>query len=457
MSKQIRGRFSKKIEDITLEYTESLSSDIRLALFDIKGSLAYAQELQLAGVISAKDLKQINKGLKEIEKELVNNEFIFDISLEDVHMNIEHALIKKIGDAGKKLHTGRSRNDQVVTDLKLYLKEELVNFENLLKNILKTLIKIAEDNLNTIMPGYTHLQVAQPVTLAHHLSAYAMMFKRDLVRIINIHQEIDECPLGAAALAGNSYGIDRHRLATALGFKNISENSMDAVSDRDYVLDFSQALALIMVHISRLSEEMIIWNSSEFNFISLDDRYSTGSSIMPQKKNPDILELARGRSALTIGNLTSLLTMIKGLPLTYNRDLQEDKKVIFDSIDITAKTLSMINTVLQTTAFNKQVMRQAAEEGYSNATDLADYLVKKGIPFRDSHEITGQLVQLAIKEQKKLQELELGQLQKFSQKIEKDIYSHLKLEEVIKRRNSAGGTAASSVIKNLRAIKKQLG
>lgn len=456
MSQLIRGRFEGNADNETLAFTESLTTDTRLAKYDIQGSLAYAQALKKAGILSVAETNIIGNGLKSILKDIQGNKFKFDIAYEDVHMNIEKALIKRIGNAGKKLHTGRSRNDQVITDFKLYLKDELKAFQKLLKNLIKTLISISEKNLDTILPGYTHLQPAQPITLAHQLTAYGYKFQRDLQRIKNVLEQIDECPLGSAALAGTAYPLDRKGLAKALGFKEVTMNSMDAVSDRDYAAEFSFATAMIMTHLSRLAEELIIWNSAEFSFIKLADKYSTGSSIMPQKKNPDILELIRGRSAITIGNLTSFLTMLKALPLTYNRDLQEDKKIIFNSLDLTKTSLSITEKLLKSTTFNKETMRSAAEKGYANATDLADYLANKGLPFRDCHEIVGNLVQFAIKENKRLDELKLTQLKKYSSLIEKDIFSYISLEKVIARRKTIGGTAPQMVKKAIDNLKKKL-
>jgi len=457
MSKLIRGRFSGEAANETLEFTESLSTDARLAAYDIQGSLAYAKSLRDAGILSPKELTSIKQGLEKIKIAIDKGFIDFKLEYEDIHMNIENALIKAIGETGKKIHTGRSRNDQVITDFKLYLKDELTDFVKVTKELIKVLIAIGEKNLDTIMPGYTHLQIAQPVTLAHHLAAYGYKFKRDLKRLNEILEDIDESPLGSAALAGTAYNIDRKKLATNLGFQRVTQNSMDAVSDRDYAASFTFALSLIMIHLSRFAEELIIWNSSEFNFIKLDDKYSTGSSIMPQKKNPDILELIRGRSAITIGNTTSFLTILKALPLTYNRDLQEDKKIIFDSIDITKASLKIFTNLLKSIKFNKKKMKSTAEEGYSNATDMADYLTNKGIPFRECHEIVGAIVQEAIILNKKLSELPLENLQKKSPLFEKDIFDYIKLENVVARRTVVGGTAKKEVQKSINILKKVIG
>jgi argininosuccinate lyase len=371
-------------------------------------------------------------------------------------MNIEAELIKRIGDSGKKLHTGRSRNDQVATDMRMYLKEQIHYLQHSLNTLQTVLIKLAEKNSAIIMPGYTHLQIAQPVLLAHHLLAYVEMFQRDTERLEDVYKRTDVLPLGSAALAGTAYRIDRKKVAQELGFSSLSENSLEAVSDRDFIIEFQAAAVMIMLHLSRMSEEIILWNTAEFRFIELDDRFTTGSSIMPQKKNPDIPELVRGKTGRTVGNLMALITLIKGLPLAYNRDLQEDKEQLFDSIDTVRDSLQIMSALWITAKFDAARMQQAALQGYSTATDLADYLAKKGLPFRDAHEIAGQIVRYAICQGQNFQEIALTEYQRFSKVISKDIYTAVSLEASINARNIYGGTSRGQVKAALQRAKKKV-
>lgn len=401
MKKPWAGRFTEPTASSVEDFTESLSFDRRLARYDILGSIAHAEMLMHQGIISKKDGKKIISGLKDILKDIESGRFNFKKELEDIHMNIEHSLTERIGEAGARLHTGRSRNDQVATDLRLYLRDEVENILKLLDNLIRVFIKLAERYQDYIMPGYTHLQRAQPVLLSHHLLSYAWMLLRDAERFRENLSRINVMPLGACALAGTSLLTNRDYIVKRLGFKEISLNSMDAVSDRDFALEFLFNSSLLMMHLSRLSEELILWSTSEFNFIELPDAYTTGSSIMPQKKNPDVLELIRGKTGRVYGNLLTLLTVMKGLPLTYNRDMQEDKEPVFDSADTIKASLSILLEMLPLVKFNKDVMYRTAG-GFSLATDIAEYLVKKGISFRKAHEITGRIVRYCIEKGKKL-------------------------------------------------------
>ena len=439
------ARFSEPVSELVKRYTASVDFDKRLALYDIQGSLAHAQMLASVGVISSEDLGDIQRGMEQVINEINQGQFEWLLDLEDVHLNIEKRLVEIIGDAGKRLHTGRSRNDQVATDIRLWLRDEIDQSCNLLQQLQKALAELALQHAATIFPGFTHLQVAQPVTFGHHLLAYAEMFGRDLERLQDCRKRVNRLPLGAAALAGTSFPIDREQTAALLGFDEVCRNSLDAVSDRDFAIEFCAAAALIMTHISRLSEELVLWVSPRIGFIELADRFCTGSSIMPQKKNPDVPELARGKTGRVNGHLIGLLTLMKGQPLAYNKDNQEDKEGLFDAADTIRDTLTIFVDMVGGIKVNADAMRAAALQGYATATDLADYLVKKGLPFRDAHET----VALAVREceQKKcdLADLSLAELQAFHPSIEEDIFAVLTLEGSVAARNHIGGTAPERV------------
>lgn len=456
MKKPWGGRFKERTAKTLEEFSQSISFDRRLWQEDIEGSRAHAKMLRKQGIINEEELKQILKGLSEIEKEIKEGKFQFREELEDIHMNIEKALIEKVGSAGAKIHTARSRNDQVATDLRLYLKKRVNELIALTENLEKTLLTLAEKNIDTIMPGYTHLQKAQPVLLSHHLLSYAWMFERDRQRLNEALKRINQCPLGAGALAGSSLPIDRYFTSKELGFEEPIPNSMDAVSDRDFVCDVLYAGAMLMMHLSRLAEEIILWATDEFKFIELPDRFSTGSSMMPQKKNPDPAELIRGKTGRVYGNLISMLTTMKGLPLTYNRDMQEDKEPVFDTIDTVGRSLRVITEMLPQIKFNKEKMKEACESGFTTATDLAEYLVKKGVPFRNAHEITGKIVLYCIEKGKNLTDLSIKELKKFSPKIEKDLYTILTPEGSIEAKSSYGSSSKKSVKEQIRILKKRL-
>lgn len=456
MKKPWGGRFKEETAKTLEEFSQSISFDSRLWKEDIEGSRAHAKMLHKQGIINKKELNQILKGLSEIERDIEEGKFQFKAELEDVHMNIERALIEKVGSAGAKLHTARSRNDQVATDLRLYLRTKVQELIEELAELEKTFLSIAEKHIDTIMPGYTHLQKAQPVLLAHHLLAYAWSFERDRERLKETLKRINKCPLGAGALAGTSLLIDRHFTAKELGFEEVIPNSMDAVSDRDFVCDVLYCGAMVMMHLSRLAEEIILWATDEFKFIELPDRFSTGSSMMPQKKNPDPAELIRGKTGRVYGNLISLLTTMKGLPLTYNRDLQEDKEPVFDTIDTVSMSLKIVNEMLPEIRFNKERMKEASEKGFTTATDLAEYLVKKGIPFRNSHEITGKIVLYCIEKGKSLSKLSLKEFKKFSDKVESDVYAILNPEGSIEAKLSYGSTSKSSIKEQIKLLRKKV-
>lgn len=456
MKKPWGGRFKEGTAKTLEEFSQSISFDRRLWQEDIEGSRAHAKMLCKQGIITEEELKQILKGLAEIEREIKEGKFQFKEELEDIHMNIEKALIEKTGSAGAKLHTARSRNDQVATDLRLYLRKRVNELIELTEKFEKTLVNVAEKNIDTIMPGYTHLQKAQPVLLAHHLLAYAWMLERDRERLKEALKRLNLCPLGAGALAGSSLSIDRHYTAKELGFEEPIPNSMDAVSDRDFVLDVLYCGAMLMMHLSRLAEEIILWATDEFRFIELPDKFSTGSSMMPQKKNPDPAELIRGKTGRVYGNLLSMLTTMKGLPLTYNRDMQEDKEPVFDTIDTVIMSLRVITEMLPEIKFNKERMKEPCGSGYITATDIAEYLVKKGVPFRNAHEITGKIVLYCNEKGKNLNELSIKELKKFSPKIEKDLYAILTPEGSIDSKNSYGSTSKKSVKEQIRMLRKRL-
>jgi argininosuccinate lyase len=439
------GRFSEPVAELVKKYTASVNFDKRLAEFDIQGSLAHAHMLGQQGIIGKNDVAAIEKGLAEILAEIQAGTFEWLLDLEDVHLNIEKRLTDKIGDAGKRLHTGRSRNDQVATDIRLWLRATTDDVLAGIKNLQLSILDLAEQHADTIMPGFTHLQVAQPVTFGHHLMAYFEMLKRDAARFVDCRKRINNLPLGAAALAGTSYPIDRDLVAKTLGFDGVCENSLDAVSDRDFAIEFSAASAILMTHLSRFSEELILWSSPRFAFIDIADRFCTGSSIMPQKKNPDVPELVRGKTGRVNGHLVALLTLMKGQPLAYNKDNQEDKEPLFDTADTVLVTLAIYADMLRGIAVNKSNMRQAALEGFATATDLADYLVKKGMPFRDAHEVVALAVKHGVKQGCDLADLPLSDLQKFSHMINDDVYQILTLEGSLASRNHIGGTAPSQV------------
>ena len=457
MKKPWGGRFKEKTAKILEEFSESVSFDQRLWKEDIEGSIAHAKMLNKQGIIEDRELKLILKGLKEIAKEIEQGKFHFKTELEDVHMNIEKVLIEKIGSAGARLHTARSRNDQVATDLRLYLRKKVSEIQGLLTEFEKTIIDIAQKHIDTIMPGYTHMQKAQPVLLAHHLLAYAWMFERDRSRLTEALKRINQCPLGACAIAGTSLPIDRDYTAKELGFEGVIPNSMDAVSDRDFVLDVLYCGAMIMMHLSRLSEELIIWSTDEFGYIELPDQFSTGSSMMPQKKNPDSAELIRGKTGRVYGNLISLLTTMKALPLTYNRDMQEDKEPVFDTCDTVVMSLKIMIEMLPEIKFNVEKMKASLKTGFLNATDLAEYLVKKGVPFRIAHEIVGKIVLYCIEKGKNLAELKIKEFKKFSDKISEDVYDILTPEGSITAKQSYGSTSKKWIKEQIKILKKSLG
>ncbi len=435
------GRFSSKTEEIVDDFNSSIRFDKRLYNEDILGSVVHAKMLAKQNIISKEDSEVIVSALLEILDDIQAGKVEFSIAAEDIHMNIETILINKIGDTAKKLHTARSRNDQVALDLKLNLKKETKEIKILLKDLISVLLDISQQNLKTIMPGFTHLQKAQPVTLAHHLGAYIEMFKRDFKRLENAHDNMNYCPLGACALSGTTHHLDREFVAKELEFSGVTLNSMDSVSDRDYVLEYEFVFSTIMVHLSRFSEEIILWATNEFNFITLSDSYSTGSSIMPQKKNPDVSELIRGKSGRVFGNLIATLTMLKGLPLAYNKDMQEDKEAIFDSIDTIKICLEIFAKMLSCSTFNSASMLKSAKLGYTNATEVADYLVRKGLPFRQTHKISGELVFYCIQKGVSLDEINLDEYKQFSPLFEEDIYDAINLENAVNLRDVIGSPA----------------
>jgi len=439
------GRFNEPVAELVKRYTASVDFDKRLALFDIQGSLAHAQMLASCKIISAQDLKDIQRGLAQIENEIISGDFEWQLDLEDVHLNIEKRLTTLVGDAGKRLHTGRSRNDQVATDIRLYLRSAIDDISELLKGLQTSLLNLAQHHTHTIMPGFTHLQVAQPVSFAHHLMAYFEMCQRDVERFRDARHRVNRLPLGAAALAGTSYPIKREMVAELLGFEAVCQNSLDAVSDRDFAIEFTAASALVMTHLSRLSEELILWMSPRFGFIDIADRFCTGSSIMPQKKNPDVPELVRGKTGRVNGHLVALLTLMKGQPLAYNKDNQEDKEPLFDTVDTLTQTLRIYADMMSGITVKPDAMRRAALQGYATATDLADYLVKKGLPFRDAHEAVALAVRYAEQKGCDLAELKLDELQQFSNLVADDIYGVLTLEGSLAARNHTGGTAPQQV------------
>lgn len=450
------GRFNEPVAELVKRFTASVEFDQRLALFDIQGSLAHAQMLEACKIINPQDLSDIQRGLAQIENEILGGEFIWLLDLEDVHLNIEKRLTTLVGDAGKRLHTGRSRNDQVATDVRLYLRHAIDELTLLIKALQTALIDLAAQHTQTIMPGFTHLQVAQPVSFAHHLMAYYEMLKRDAERLTDCRKRVNRLPLGAAALAGTSFPIKREYVAELLSFDGVCENSLDAVSDRDFAIEFTASAALIMTHLSRLSEELILWMSPRFGFIDIADRFCTGSSIMPQKKNPDVPELVRGKTGRVNGNLVALLTLMKGQPLAYNKDNQEDKEPLFDTVDTLMMTLRIYADMMGGITVKPEAMRSAALQGYATVTDLADYLVKKGVPFRDAHEAVALAVSFAEKRGCDLAELSLDELKQFSALITDDIYAVLTLEGSLAARNHIGGTAPQQVEAAIARARKSL-
>ncbi|MDY6044482.1 MAG: argininosuccinate lyase [Peptoniphilus sp.] len=447
------GMLSGALNDKAEEFNASIKIDRRLVFDDIDGSIGHVEMLGSAGILAEEESAEIIRGLRQIKAKLIDGELTVDEEAEDVHSFVENELIQEIGDLGKKMHTARSRNDQVATDLKMYLRRESGEIEELLKDYIEALLTLAEDNLDTIMPGYTHLQAAQPVTFAHHLMAYAMMALRDLSRLGDYKKRINELPLGACALAGTTYPIDREQVKDLLGFDAVMENSMDAVSDRDYVLELQSVLSLIAVHLSRFSEELIIWSSQPYGFVGIDDMFSTGSSIMPQKKNPDMAELIRSKAARLIGNMTQSFVMVKGLPLAYSKDLQEDKASVFDSVDTVKICLEVMTGQIETLKVHAEKMLKACKEGYLNATDIADYLVNKGVAFRDAHHIAAKLVKTAMDAGKTLEALSLETYKKESDKFEDDIYRAIDLKTIVAKRTSRGGPAKEEVQRQIAYVK----
>ena len=449
------GRFQEETDKFFEDFSESVSFDSCLALYEIKASLAYAQALTEAGVLTDSEYQLISKGLKEIEKEIKKGTFVFCKEYEDVHMNIEKALYEKIGEVAYKLHTGRSRNEQVVTDLRLYLMDKVKVLKKELKNLIKVIILKAEEYYGVVMPGFTHLQHAQPVLFSHWIMAYYEMMRLHLERLSDYEKRLKLCPLGSSAFAGCGFILDRKKIAKKLGFKEPTQNSVFAVSSRDFILELAFILSLIMLDLSRWCEEIIIWMSQEFDFIDLPDKFCTGSSIMPQKKNPDAAELIRGKSASVVGNLTKLMVLIKGLSLSYNRDLQEDKPPIFEALDTTLASLKMMALMIDGLKVKKENIEKHLNKGYLLATELADYLVLKGIPFRKAHHITGEIVLYAEKNNKKLEELTLEEFKKFAEVIEEDVYKWLTIENAIKRREILGGTGFNAVKDQIQRAKKE--
>ena len=439
------GRFAEPVTELVKRYTASVGFDHKLALFDIQGSLAHAQMLAACGIINTSDLNDIKRGLAQIENEILSGKFVWSLDLEDVHLNIEKRLTTLVGDAGKRLHTGRSRNDQVATDVRLYVRHAIDDLLGFIQALQVALLDLAEPHTHTIMPGFTHLQVAQPVSFAHHLMAYFEMLKRDAERLRDCRHRVNRLPLGAAALAGTSYPIKREMVAELLGFDGMCENSLDAVSDRDFAIEFTACAALIMMHLSRFSEELILWMNPRFGFIDIADRFCTGSSIMPQKKNPDVPELVRGKTGRVYGHLLALLTLMKGQPLAYNKDNQEDKEPLFDTVETLTQTLRIYADLITGIQVKPEAMRSAALQGYATATDLADYLVKKGVPFRDAHETVAVAVRFAEQRGCDLSDISLTELQQFSAHIGEDVYQVLSLEGSLASRNHIGGTAPQQV------------
>ena len=450
------GRFTKETDRLVYNFNASLSFDKRLYKQDIKGSMAHASMLAKQGILTELEKAEILSGLQVILKDIESGKLEFSPEYEDIHSFVEANLIARKGDAGKKLHTGRSRNDQVALDMKMYVRDEIQETDELLKELLETLQKLMEENLHTYMPGFTHLQKAQPVTAAHHLGAYFEMFKRDRSRLKDTGKRLNLCPLGSGALAGTTYPLDREYTAQALGFDGPTLNSMDSVADRDYLIEFLSDLSMIMMHLSRFCEEMILWNSNEYQFVEIDDAYSTGSSIMPQKKNPDIAELVRGKTGRVYGALMSLLTTMKGIPLAYNKDMQEDKELAFDAMDTAKGCIALFNGMLSTLEFKKENMEKSAKNGFTNATDAADYLVNKGVPFRDAHGIVGRLVLYCLEKNISLDEMSLEAYKAISPVFEEDIYEAISMKNCVEKRNTIGAPGSEAMKEVLKQNKKYL-
>ena len=450
------GRFTEKTDKIVEDFTSSIETDKRLYAYDIEGSIAHCRMLAKASIISEEDASSLMEGLGKIKREIEHKNFQFDNSLEDIHMHIESRLVQLVGKAAQNIHAARSRNDQVALDVRMYLRDETLNIIKLLVMLRKEIVGLAKTHIDVVLPGYTHLQRAQPVLLSHHLMAYYEMFSRDAERFGDCLKRINVMPLGSAAIAGTTYPIDREYTAKLLDFPKISANSIDAVSDRDFIIEFLSAASICMVHFSRMSEEFILWSSTEFGFIELPDSFATGSSIMPQKKNPDVPELVRGRTGRVFGDLMALLAIMKSLPLAYNRDMQEDKAALFNTVDILKECIGIYIKMLPKLKINQEVMRQAASTGYLNATDMADYLVARGMPFRQAHSCVGKAVGYALSKKMELHELTLEELKPFSSLFDKDIFDVLTTEEMINRRKSFGGTATENVMAAIMEAEKEL-
>ncbi|MET0118127.1 MAG: argininosuccinate lyase [Sedimenticola sp.] len=451
------GRFNEPTDTFVEAFTASVEFDQRLYKYDIQGSIAHATMLAKSGILTEQERDSIIGGLERVQQRIDSGDFEWSVELEDVHMNVESALTDDIGDNGKKLHTGRSRNDQVATDIRLYMRDEIELIRAEIRRLQEALLEVAEREAETIMPGFTHLQTAQPITFGHHMMAWFEMLERDRERLADCNRRVNVMPLGAAALAGTTYPIDRHYTAELLGFDRPSENSLDSVSDRDFAIEFSAAAALVMMHLSRMSEELIIWSSAQFAFITLSDSFCTGSSIMPQKKNPDVPELVRGKTGRVFGHLMGLLTLMKGQPLAYNKDNQEDKEPLFDTVDNLKGSLKVFADMIPAITCRKENMREATMKGFATATDLADYLVRKGIPFRDAHEVVGKAVALCVEKECDLSDLGLGELQAFSDAIGDDVFEVLTLEGSVAARNHIGGTAPEQVRAAIERARERLG
>ncbi len=443
------GRFEKATDKKVDDFNSSIRFDQRLYKQDITGSIAHARMLGKQGIISGEDSQLIIKTLAEILNDIENGKVEFEIDAEDIHMNVEKILIERIGDTGKRLHTGRSRNDQVALDIRMYVKDEIAQINKMVSDLIETLLNLAKNHTKTIMPGYTHLQKAQPITFAHHVMAYVNMLLRDLDRLAGTYRRTNVMPLGSGALAGTTHPLDREAVAEELGFASVTTNSLDGVSDRDFAIELTSNLSLIMMHLSRFSEELILWSSNEFRFVTMDDAYSTGSSIMPQKKNPDVAELIRGKTGRVYGSLIALLTVMKGIPLAYNKDMQEDKENLFDAIDTVKLCVPVFNGMVSTMKVNKEIMLQGAKGGFANATDVADYLVKKGVPFREAHAIVGRMVLSAEKANKALDDLTLAEMKECSEYIEDDIYDAISMTACVEGRSLTGGPAERAVLKSV--------
>ncbi len=450
------GRFTKETDKLVYNFNASISFDQKFYKQDMEGSIAHVKMLGKQGILTEKEMQDIVDCLKEILKEVEEGKLIITDEYEDIHSFVEAKLIDRLGDTGKKLHTGRSRNDQVALDMRLYTRQEVLHTDKLVKELLGTILKIMEENTETIMPGFTHLQKAQPITLAHHMGAYFEMFRRDRLRLQDIFKRMNYCPLGSGALAGTTYPLDREYTAELLGFYGPTLNSMDGVSDRDYLIEFLSALSTIMMHLSRFSEEVIIWNSNEYQFVEIDDAYSTGSSIMPQKKNPDIAELVRGKTGRVYGALMSLLTTMKGIPLAYNKDMQEDKELSFDAMDTAKGCLALFNGMLATMKFNKEKMHDSANKGFTNATDAADYLVNHGVPFRDAHGIVGRIVLYCLDKKIAIDDMSLDELKAICPVFEEDIYEAISMETCVNKRLTVGAPGKDAMEKVIALHKEYL-